>query len=95
MSEHRTCNLDGCTFTAHFKVIEKHVLMQHATGLYDKIRNLNTPEDIAKWVEERKRRYPNRENILKRQEQQEEKLKCGMRIKKNENRFGKDKFRCK
>lgn len=95
MLEHRTCNLDGCTFTAHFKVIEKHVLMQHATGLYDKIRNLNTPEDIAKWVEERKRRYPNRENILKRQEQQEEKLKCGMRIKKNENRFGKNKFRCK
>ncbi|XP_057653088.1 FMR1-interacting protein NUFIP1 isoform X1 [Diorhabda carinulata] len=93
VSQHRTCNLDGCKFTAHEKIVEKHVAMQHASGLYDKIRNINTPEEIAKWVEERKRRYPNKENVLKRREKQEQMLKRGERIKKNDNRFGRNKFR--
>ncbi|VEN50197.1 unnamed protein product [Callosobruchus maculatus] len=92
-SEHRVCNLDGCTFTAHEKVIEKHVRMQHATGLYDKIRNINTPEDIARWIEERKKRYPSKENIVKRQQEVEERWKRGERITANDNKFGRDKFR--
>lgn len=93
MSEHRTCNLDGCTFTAHEKIIEKHIRMQHATGLYDKIRNVSTPEDVRKWIAERKRNYPSRENIEKRYKLQEEILKRGVRISKNDNKFNKDKFR--
>ncbi|CAH1988379.1 unnamed protein product [Acanthoscelides obtectus] len=95
MSEHRMCNLDGCTFTAHEKVIEKHVRMQHATGLYDKIRNVNTPEDIAKWIQERKMKYPSKENVVKRQQEIEERSKRGERITPNNNRFGKDKYRLK
>ncbi|KAJ8981518.1 hypothetical protein NQ317_011754 [Molorchus minor] len=46
MSEHRVCGLDGCSFAAHYKIIEKHVKMQHLTGLYDKISYINTPESI-------------------------------------------------
>nr|CAI5862080.1 unnamed protein product [Callosobruchus analis] len=92
-SQHRVCNLDGCTFTAHEKIIEKHVRMQHATGLYDKIRNINTPEDIAKWIEERKKKYPSKENIAKRQQEVEERWKKGERITANDNRFGRNKFR--
>nr|CAH7744488.1 unnamed protein product [Callosobruchus chinensis] len=67
--------------------------MQHATGLYDKIRNINTPQDIAKWIEERKKRFPNKENIVKRQQEVEERWKRGERITANDNRFGRDKFR--
>ncbi|XP_030746795.1 uncharacterized protein LOC115875466 [Sitophilus oryzae] len=93
MSEHRTCNLDGCNFTAHEKIIEKHIRMQHSTGLYEKIRNISTPEDIAKWIEERKKKYPSKENIEQRYKEQEERLKKGVRIPKKNNRFGKDKFR--
>lgn len=52
---HKVCGIDGCTFTAHPKLIEKHVSMQHRTGLYHKIKNLSTPEDIANWINERKR----------------------------------------
>ncbi|XP_066263062.1 FMR1-interacting protein NUFIP1-like [Euwallacea similis] len=92
MSEHRTCNLDGCKFTAHEKIIEKHIQMQHSTGLYNKIK-LDTPEDVAKWIEARKKNFPSRENIEKRYELQEELLKKGVRIAKNPNKFGKDKFR--
>lgn len=95
MSQHKTCNLDGCNFTAHEKIVENHIRMQHATGLYDKIRNINTPEDIAKWIEERKKRYPSKENVLKRRQEQEDMWKNGLKIEKNSNRFGKDKYRCK
>ena len=49
------CGLDGCKFVAHPKVILKHVQMQQHTGLYKKIGNLYSPEDIAKWIAERKR----------------------------------------
>lgn len=93
MSQHKTCNLDGCKFTAHEKIVENHIRMQHSTGLYDKIRNINTPEDIARWVEERKRRYPSKENVIKRQQVQEEMLKKGVKIGKNFNKFGRDKYR--
>lgn len=34
MSEHQTCNLDGCKFTAHEKIVAKHIEMQHATGKF-------------------------------------------------------------
>ncbi|KAL1490633.1 hypothetical protein ABEB36_013294 [Hypothenemus hampei] len=93
MSEHRTCNLDGCTFTAHEKIIEKHIRMQHSTGIYDRIRKLDKPEDILKWIAERKKNYPSKENVEKRYKVQEELLKKGVRLEKNKNRFGKDKFR--
>ena len=54
-AEHSVCGLDGCQFVAHPKVIEKHIKMQHESGLFKKIGNLYTPEDIAKWIAERKR----------------------------------------
>uniref|UniRef100_A0AAR5PF25 C2H2-type domain-containing protein n=1 Tax=Dendroctonus ponderosae TaxID=77166 RepID=A0AAR5PF25_DENPD len=93
MSEHRTCNLEGCTFTAHEKIIEKHIRMQHSTGIFEKIKKLNNPEDIAKWIEERKKNYPSKENVEKRYERQEELMKKGIRIQKNDNKFGRDKYR--
>lgn len=111
MSEHQTCNLDGCKFTAHEKIVAKHIEMQHATGkfcqrnsvirvfmvvflgLFNKIK-LDTPEDITKWIESRKKNYPSKENIEKRYQKQEEMMKKGIRIGKNANKFGRDKFRC-
>lgn len=69
--------------------------MQHLTGLYEKIRNVNTPEDIAKWIEERKVKYPTKENVQRRYERQEEMLKRGEKIGERKNRFGKDRTRRK
>lgn len=87
VKEHKVCNIDGCSFTAHTKVIEKHIQMQHSTGMYDKIRNVSTPEDITRWIEERKRKYPSRENVEQRMKQQEEMLKRGERIRSKKGRF--------
>lgn len=55
IQEHKTCNIDGCTFTAHPKIVEKHISMQHYTGLYNRMKNFMGEEDIEKWRAERKR----------------------------------------
>lgn len=89
MKEHRVCGIDGCQFVAHAKIVEKHIDMQHVTGLYYRIAQTNTPEDIKKWIEERKRRYPTKENVEKRRKEQEEMFKRGERIQKPKDRFGK------
>ena len=53
--EHKLCGIDGCTFSAHPLLVERHITMQHSTGLYHKIKNISTPEEIQKWIMERKR----------------------------------------
>lgn len=40
--------------------------MQHATGLYKRIGKLDNPEEIKKWRDERKKKYPTKENIEKK-----------------------------
>lgn len=74
------CNIDGCQFIAHPKVITKHIQMQHSTGLYKKIANLNNPEDIQKWREERKKKYPTKSNIEKKAAENKEKIERGEKM---------------
>lgn len=77
------CNIDGCQFVAHPKVITKHIQMQHSTGLYKKIANLNNPEEIQKWREERKKKYPTKLNIEKKEAEQQEKIARGEKMNLN------------
>lgn len=86
IKEHMTCSIDGCTFTAHEKIVTSHIKTQHSTGLYYSICNLSTPEDIKQWREDRKRNFPTRENIEKRQAQQNEMLERGERLVKNKHK---------
>lgn len=55
ISEHIPCGINGCQFVAHPKIVERHIQMQHETGLAEQIMRLNTPEEIQKWREERKK----------------------------------------
>ncbi|XP_017773180.1 PREDICTED: uncharacterized protein LOC108560232 [Nicrophorus vespilloides] len=87
LSQHQTCGIDGCKFIAHEKIIAVHIRLQHSSGLYDKIRNVSTPEDIEKWIAERKKRFPSKENIEQRYKKQEEMLKRGERILDKKKRF--------
>ena len=36
-AEHATCGVDGCSYTAHESLLEKHVRHQHLSGLFQKI----------------------------------------------------------
>ncbi|KAM3964837.1 nuclear FMR1 interacting protein 1 [Aphomia sociella] len=78
--QHEKCNIDGCQFVAHPKVITKHIQMQHSSGLYKKIANLNNPDDIKKWIEERKKKYPTINNIEKKAAATKEKIERGEKM---------------
>ena len=59
--------------------------MQHSTGLYHKIKNISTPEDIEKWIMERKKRYPTKVNIELRNAEKLEKTQRGEIIKQKQD----------
>lgn len=69
--------------------------MQHSTGLYKKIANLKNPEDIQKWREERKKKYPTKANVEKKLAATKEKIergeKMGLDRRNNRNRYNNDK----
>jgi len=64
--------------------------MQHSDGLYERMKHLNTPEDIKLWKEERKKNYPTLVNLQKqddeRKEQEERREICGFRNRRTQNR---------
>lgn len=85
--QHKSCGIDNCSFIGTEYAVSQHVLNQHSTGIYDTIKNLNTPEDIAKWREERKKKYPTVRNVELRQKAQDERKKRGEKLRKPNNRF--------
>ncbi|XP_023651531.2 FMR1-interacting protein NUFIP1 [Paramormyrops kingsleyae] len=61
LAQHVKCSVEGCSFTAHEKLVSIHWRNSHAPGT-KKIK-LDTAEEIAKWREERRRNYPTVSNV--------------------------------
>ncbi|KAI9095894.1 hypothetical protein DFS34DRAFT_695506 [Phlyctochytrium arcticum] len=66
---HTTCS--QCDFVASKKVVRLHEEECHALvdGVKKVFVSLDTPEQIAEWIDARKKKYPTDENIKKRQEE--------------------------
>ncbi|XP_060774189.1 nuclear fragile X mental retardation-interacting protein 1 isoform X2 [Neoarius graeffei] len=75
IAQHVKCSVDDCKYTAHEKLVKIHWRNSHAPGA--KRIKLDTPEEIAKWREERRRNYPTRSNIEKKIKLMEVKEKRG------------------
>lgn len=88
LNEHEKCWFDNCTFEGSTKLLQNHVETQHQSGLFNRIQRIETDEDIEKWREERRKRYPTKANIEARRLAQEERLKRGERIQEPKHRFG-------
>lgn len=88
IGEHEKCWFDNCNFEGHSKLLKKHIEAQHQSELFQRIGKVETDEDIDKWREERRKRYPTKANIEARQLAQEERLKRGERIAEPNHRFG-------
>ncbi|XP_069004546.1 FMR1-interacting protein NUFIP1 [Embiotoca jacksoni] len=61
ISQHVECSVPTCGFTAHEKIVAIHWKNSHAPGA--KRIKLDTPEEITKWREERRKNYPTLQNI--------------------------------
>ncbi|KAJ8255848.1 hypothetical protein COCON_G00197120 [Conger conger] len=75
VAQHVKCSLKDCTFTAHEKLVAIHWKNNHAPGA--KRIKLDTPDEITKWREERRKNYPTLSNVVRKTKKMEEREERG------------------
>lgn len=88
IDEHEKCWFDDCNFEGSSLLLHEHIEAKHQCVLFQRIAKIETDEDIEKWREERRKRYPTKANIEMRRLAQEERFKRGERIQEPNHRFG-------
>lgn len=82
VEKHQVCDEPGCNFKATLRVIKHHKLTVH-NPFVQRMMKLQSPEEIAKYIEERKAKYPTKENVQKRLEEEQKKRERGEIIEEN------------
>ncbi|KAM3934353.1 FMR1-interacting protein NUFIP1 isoform 1-T1 [Leptodactylus fuscus] len=75
VSQHVKCQETDCNFSAHEKLVQFHWRNMHGPGA--KRIKLDTPDEIKKWREERRKNYPTAQNVAKKSQIQKEKEERG------------------
>ncbi|ALC44422.1 Nufip [Drosophila busckii] len=89
LEQHETCPSEGCNFAALANILERHVEANHITGIYTKVKKVWTPEDIAAWRAERRKKFPTAANVETAKRAKEQRQKRGERLEASRERFGK------
>ncbi|XP_064166416.1 nuclear fragile X mental retardation-interacting protein 1 [Anguilla rostrata] len=75
VAQHVKCSVKDCSFTAHEKLVSLHWKNNHAPGA--KRIKLDTPEEIAKWREDRRKNYPTMSNVVMKMKMMDEREERG------------------
>ncbi|KAJ3286520.1 hypothetical protein HK104_008989, partial [Borealophlyctis nickersoniae] len=78
LKAHKKCS--QCDFEASGKLVVLHEEEVHAllNGMpIPRLPSLDTPEDIEKWIADRKKKYPTDENVRKKEAEEQEKIARG------------------
>ncbi|XP_063808903.1 FMR1-interacting protein NUFIP1 [Pseudophryne corroboree] len=79
VSQHVKCEVEDCNFRAHEKLVQFHWKSMHGPGA--KRIKLDTPEEIVKWREERRKNYPTLQNVARKQQLHKDKEQRGEVLK--------------
>ncbi|XP_033121764.1 nuclear fragile X mental retardation-interacting protein 1-like isoform X2 [Anneissia japonica] len=90
LRSHVKCDVKGCKFEGAFKIVKQHKKMQHASNSKP-IGSLETPEEVEKWRQERRKKYPTISNVQKKEAEVKERIRSGNVLKTKE--FGKMKHK--
>lgn len=93
LEQHETCPADDCDFAALASILERHVEANHITGLFKTVKKVWTPEDIAAWRAERRKKFPTTANVELAKRAKEQRMKRGERLEASKSRFGKSEDR--
>ncbi|KAM8707738.1 hypothetical protein ACLKA7_014814 [Drosophila subpalustris] len=89
LEQHETCPADECDFAALASILERHIEAHHITGLYKSVKKVWTPEDIAAWRAERRKKFPTTANVELAKRAKEQRIKRGERLEASKAAFGK------
>uniref|UniRef100_A0A182W9V1 FMR1-interacting protein 1 conserved domain-containing protein n=1 Tax=Anopheles minimus TaxID=112268 RepID=A0A182W9V1_9DIPT len=89
LSNHAPCAVAGCKFVGHPMIMKRHERQMHRDEGTTKDATVPSAEEIEQWKEERRKRYPTKQNVILRQHAQEVRFNRGERIEENKERFPK------
>lgn len=77
LNGHVPCTHPGCEFAALRKIVREHEENEHGIGLPPPKIRLDTPEDIANWIKERKRNWPTATKVAEKIDEGDERRARG------------------
>ncbi|XP_058126506.1 FMR1-interacting protein NUFIP1 [Anopheles ziemanni] len=88
VANHTPCSVSECKFVGHPMIMKRHARQAHSQQVAGKqVGPGPSKEEIEQWKEERRKRYPTKDNVILRQQAQEERINRGERIVENKDRF--------
>ncbi|CAB3977791.1 Nuclear fragile X mental retardation-interacting 1 [Paramuricea clavata] len=87
LKTHIKCEFPNCSFIASRQTLKLHEIQCHREGNMKIV--LDTPEQIAKWREERKRNYPTVTNMAKKEAEQQRRIESGQILTTKEFRYNR------
>uniref|UniRef100_A0A182MJH6 FMR1-interacting protein 1 conserved domain-containing protein n=1 Tax=Anopheles culicifacies TaxID=139723 RepID=A0A182MJH6_9DIPT len=87
LANHTPCTVAGCKFVGHPMIMKRHERQMHRDENTAKDAVGPSAEEIEQWKEERRKRYPTKQNVILRQHAQEARFNRGERIEENKDRF--------